>query len=196
MSLEERKEKLRDELERRRRGLDAATVARAAAEAVKRLEAIEALRSAATVAGYWPIDGELDLRDFLRRIREEGKNVCLPRRRPGNATLEYELAEPERNAESLDGALGKGGFGVMEPVGGRIVDAADVDAWLVPGVGFDRAGNRLGRGGGVYDSLLDGAPGLKIGVGYGCQLVDEIPAGERDRKMDAIVTEKETIWIG
>jgi len=194
--LEERKEKWRETLEKRRGGLDAETAARASAETARRLEAIEPLISATTIAGYWPIDGELDLRNLLRRMREEGKTVCLPKRRSEGDPLDYDLAEPERDAPSLDDGLEEGGFGVMEPAGGTTVDRKAVDAWLVPGVGFDREGNRLGRGGGVYDSLLDGTPGLKIGVGYECQMVDEIPAGERDRKMDVIVTEKETIWIG
>ena len=195
MSLEEQKRDWRDELEARRRMISVTDGAKASDAIASRLAEIGLLDAAEVVAGYWPIGGEVDLKDFLRGLRKKGKTVCLPRRRPGEGPLDYELAEPERGNPSFDDGLEEGGFGIMEPTGGETVDRMAVDAWLVPGVGFDRDGNRLGRGGGVYDVLLEGAPGLKIGVGYECQLVENLPAGGYDRKMDVIVTEKETIWV-
>ena len=57
------------------------------------------------------------------------------------------------------------------------------------------AGNRIGRGGGVYDRLLSGISGHKIGIGYEKQLIERIPTGPEDQPMDLIVTEKQIIRL-
>jgi len=196
MPVEKRKKEWRVELEERRRKLSGEAAGRVAKMVAERLNAIERLADAEVVAGYWPVNGELDLRSFLKKMGGKGKTVCLPRRHSDGGKLDYEMAELEKGDADWNEGLTRGGFGIMEPLGGKVVDKTRIDAWLVPGVGFDRDGNRLGRGGGVYDELLDGASGLKIGVGSDCQVVESLPSEEHDRKMDAIVTEKETIWVG
>ena len=62
------------------------------------------------------------------------------------------------------------------------------DLILVPGIGFDAIGNRLGRGKGYYDRLLSITQGYKCGIGFEEQLVEEIPAAEHDIKMDCVIT--------
>lgn len=91
--------------------------------------------------------------------------------------------------------LQKGLFGIDEPVGRSdqmsIYDAREsVDIWLVPGVVFDKQGNRIGRGKGFYDQFLKEASGLKVGICYECQLVETVPAESQDIAMDMIITEK------
>ena len=87
-----------------------------------------------------------------------------------------------------------GRFGIREPRpdNGPVEPGAaageDV-VWLVPGLGFDRSGRRLGRGRGYYDRLLRGVRGLTIGVAFDWQIVPEIPAGALDARMDMLVTE-------
>jgi 5-formyltetrahydrofolate cyclo-ligase len=78
------------------------------------------------------------------------------------------------------------------------VSVAEVDVFLVPGLLFDRAGHRLGRGGGHYDRLLRGArrTALRAGICYAERLVAEVPAEERDVSMDVIVTESEVLRLG
>ena len=56
--------------------------------------------------------------------------------------------------------------------------------WLIPGLGFDMKGHRLGRGGGYYDRLLCGATGMKTGIGYDCQIFDAIPCEPHDIEVD------------
>jgi 5-formyltetrahydrofolate cyclo-ligase len=93
--------------------------------------------------------------------------------------------------------LSSGQFGVPEPGGAPISDGLDRrDVVLVPGLAFDRAGWRLGRGGGHYDrafSVSTDAPWL-IGVGYAFQWIAEVPHDSRDRRVDAIVTEHGWVW--
>lgn len=95
--------------------------------------------------------------------------------------------------------LSPGYRGIPEPEpGGERVPVADVDVFLVPGLLFDRAGHRLGRGGGHYDRLLRGArpDALRVGICYAERLVAEVPAEEMDVSMDLIVTEAEVLRPG
>lgn len=72
----------------------------------------------------------------------------------------------------------------------RVVNPLDIDLILVPGLAFDRHGNRLGQGGGYYDRYL---PSLRkdclvVGIAFDEQIVDEVPCGPNDCKVDYIVT--------
>jgi 5-formyltetrahydrofolate cyclo-ligase len=64
-----------------------------------------------------------------------------------------------------------------------------IDLALVPGVGFDLRGGRLGRGRGFYDQLLAGFGGLKCGVALNEQIASEIPTEAHDVRMDVVLTE-------
>jgi 5-formyltetrahydrofolate cyclo-ligase len=77
----------------------------------------------------------------------------------------------------------------------REVEIERIDLVIVPALAFDRAGNRLGRGGGFYDRFL-ARPGLgasKIGLAFDEQIVDTIPVGPNDIPVDIVVTDKEII---
>lgn len=84
-------------------------------------------------------------------------------------------------------------WGILEPSPDRSVQIArnEIAAVLTPGVAFDRQLNRLGRGRGYYDRFLDGYQGIKIGVGFSSQVLnEEIPVEEHDQRLDFLVTEK------
>ena len=68
-----------------------------------------------------------------------------------------------------------------------------MDLILIPGLGFDKKGNRLGRGKGFYDDLLKNFKGTKIGVCHHFQLINEIPIESWDIKMNYICTEKKLL---
>ncbi len=90
------------------------------------------------------------------------------------------------------GELVPGGLGVREPgMEAREVVPGDADVVLVPGVAFDRAGGRLGRGGGFYDRLLAELPPgvLRLGVAFGRQVVAGVPMDGHDFCVDRVVTE-------
>ena len=85
-------------------------------------------------------------------------------------------------------------FGAHEPEAGRVLDPAELDVVATPGVAFDRAGGRVGYGGGFYDRFLPLTPALRVAVAFGVQLVDgPVPGASFDLPVDAIVTETETI---
>lgn len=93
-----------------------------------------------------------------------------------------------------------GGFGFLEPVGGRMLTREDQERLVtfVPGLAFDFQGNRLGRGWGWYDRALgllgDGA-GF-VGLAYEFQIVEKLPAEVWDRKVHRIITENRIINCG
>ena len=80
---------------------------------------------------------------------------------------------------------------IMEPSGGKIIDPAEVEFAVIPGVAFDSGCNRMGRGKGFYDKLLPFIKCKKIGLAYNFQIVDKIPCNEHDIPMDAVLTESE-----
>ena len=81
-------------------------------------------------------------------------------------------------------------FGIGEPTGPIWTDLDAIQIIIVPGVAFDRSGNRMGRGRGFYDRMLKSTVGaLKIGIAYDFQMLDEIPVEPHDVKMDRIITE-------
>ena len=89
-------------------------------------------------------------------------------------------------------------FGVPEPIGSEIpADPQDVDVIILPMLGFDRAGGRIGYGAGYYDRFLSKTPGLfKIGIAFACQEVEHLPTDENDVRMDLIVTEEGIVYDG
>ena len=87
-------------------------------------------------------------------------------------------------------------FGVPEPIGSEIpAEAKDIDTIILPMLGFDRAGGRIGYGAGYYDRFLSKNPGLKkIGVAFACQEFDGLPCDENDIRMDIIITEDGIVY--
>lgn len=181
------KQRLRGEMERRRRGLDPAE-AEAAARAVARLVVAEPRVAAASrVALYASLPGELPSRPLFEALGELGRPRLLPRVR-GDA-LEWA-------AVSSWEALRPGRFGILEPAGESVPAPGPGDLVLVPGLAFDAGGGRLGRGGGYYDRAFPAsAPSpLLVGVGYRFQCVAAVPREGRDRRLDAIVHEAGFQW--
>jgi 5-formyltetrahydrofolate cyclo-ligase len=99
-------------------------------------------------------------------------------------------------------ALRPGAYGVLEPpADSAAIPLGAGDLVLVPGVAFDAAGYRLGRGKGYYDRSFARPRGgaehpLLLGVGYEFQVVAVVPHGVRDRRLDAVVTERAVRWVG
>jgi 5-formyltetrahydrofolate cyclo-ligase len=87
-------------------------------------------------------------------------------------------------------------FGVPEPIGSEIPAAADdVGTIILPMLGFDRKGGRIGYGAGYYDRFLSKHPTLrKIGVAFACQEFDGLPVDENDIRMDSIITEDGIVY--
>ena len=93
-----------------------------------------------------------------------------------------------------EGPLEKNIFNVFQPVNLKIIDKVDI--FLVPGIGFDKNGTRLGKGRGIYDQLLSRySNSTFIGITDKNHLVNEIPSESHDIKMHSLITHDEFIEI-
>lgn len=182
---------LRRELRARRRALPAAERIAAADALAAHLRTLPFLPAEGYAAGYWAMDGEIGLHAWQMRL-PGGLIYCLPVLRADN-TLGF---APWRAGDPLV----TNRFGIPEPD----VDPAsslDPDAMslvLMPLVGFDGQGHRLGMGGGWYDRSFAfrrqrGAPPWLVGVGFATQRVDALPSEAWDVPVDAICTERELL---
>ena len=150
------------------------------------------LREISRLAGvrvgfYMPFKGEIDLRGFLRELLAEGATAALP--------AVVEKAKPVEFRDWYPGvAMERGIWDIPVPRPGSIVRP---DVVLVPLVGYDDAGYRLGHGGGYYDRTLAAlAPRpLAIGVGYAATRLATIHPQPHDIPMDAIATEESLLWF-
>ncbi|MDE6120259.1 MAG: 5-formyltetrahydrofolate cyclo-ligase, partial [Muribaculaceae bacterium] len=82
-----------------------------------------------------------------------------------------------------------GAFRIEEPDGTDTVDIENIDLIVVPGIAFDRLGNRVGRGKGYYDRLLSRSRAVTVGVCYDFQMVDEIDTDGHDIPVDFVIAD-------
>ncbi len=172
------KDGLRSDLRRARRAL---TPAERQAETAAIVATLISLLDG-PFASYAAVGGEVDLAGLHQELWDHGRTIFLPR-----------VVEAGRLAWALVGGsedLVAGSFGIPEPDAQRTtaIELPPGCRVLVPGVGFDLQGYRLGQGGGYYDRLLAQRPDLcTIGVGFACQLVAEIPREPHDQPVRGLV---------
>jgi len=188
---------LRKTLRERRASLGAAERIAAATAIVEHLEQIPEFITDERIAGYWAVCGELPLAGIIGGLRARGQSYHLPiisddgrlrfaPWRPGNEIVVNR-------------------YGIPEPVAApnELIEADAIDVVLVPLLGFDRRGHRLGFGGGYYDRtfafLRERARPAKpvlVGIGYAAQEIAGIEPQPWDVALDYIVTERELVEIG
>lgn len=136
------------------------------------------------VAFYNPLKNEVDISTLFDRC----DNYCLPR------TINREDMDFFMINQDTKFTISK--FGIMEPVKDKnAVDPNCIDVIIVPLIGFDRNGNRLGYGNGYYDRYLRNSTAIKIGVAYDFLEVAHLAQEKHDKKLDIIITNKEVIDI-
>jgi 5-formyltetrahydrofolate cyclo-ligase len=138
-----------------------------------------------TICAYYPMPTEVNIIPLLQEFLDEGKAIALPRSE-GKAFL-------FRTITSLTD-LPPGPYRIPEPgPDAPVLDLAQIDLALIPGIAFDPAGNRLGRGNGGYDQWIvkvrEANPNVKLwGIAFDCQIVNIIPMESHDETIDAIIT--------
>jgi len=136
---------------------------------------------------YGPSPEEVDVSVLEFALRERGTRIAYPR---VAGPRELALHWVDEGTRMVTGA-----FGLREPAADTPqATLAALSVLIIPGIAFDPAGNRLGFGGGYYDTLLahiEQGP-VTIGVAYDEQLVPEVPLHAHDRQMDIVVTPTRT----
>ena len=169
-----RKASLRQYIRAQKRQHTAAQLAAMSDEITNRVLASAWWHEASTLLLYYPLADEVDVRRLIREAFQNGKKVLLPVVKGDE--LELHLYEGE---ESLQ----EGSFGIMEPTGETFApqNYGEIDLAIIPGMAFDRAGHRLGRGKGYYDRLLPKLSKARLtGFCFPFQLLDEVPSEPHD----------------
>lgn len=158
---------------------------------IARLFHLAEVREAATIMFYASFRSEVQTMAAVTRAIKEGTRVALPLSLPKEKKLlPYLVKDPRRD-------LKPGFCAIPEPDPGSatLLNPAEIDLIIVPGSVFDRAGGRLGYGGGFYDRFLaDQAPlAFRVGLAFELQVVaDPLPLAAHDQPLDCLVTEAQT----
>lgn len=194
VSIAEQKRHLRTRLRARRRALTVTQQEHAARALARRLSSAPELWRARHIALYWPNDGELDPRPLVERLWRRGKCCYLPVLHPrGGDRLWFVRWEPHT-------PLRANRFGIPEPDPRHEprLPARWLNLVLLPLVGFDRHGGRLGMGGGFYDRTFAFRRGRStsrrgptlMGVAHTCQELPRVPGEHWDIPLEAVATER------
>jgi 5-formyltetrahydrofolate cyclo-ligase len=186
------KKRLRRELRDARRSLDDATQSRAAKGLLQQLLTLNSFHDARRIALYLANDGEIDPGEVTNWCQQQGREVYLPlvQRSEGRNWLLF-------GRLSRDTRFEPNNLGIPEPVlaPSDLLPADELDLVLVPLVGFDERGNRLGMGGGFYDTTFEflerqqsERPRL-VGVAHEIQRVDRIDTESWDIPLPVVVTD-------
>lgn len=147
--------------------------------------------SSEIVMGYVALDDEVDLQAIFRTAHREGKSIALPRIGMGAARMEFRLVQ------EYPASLERHPYGFLQPSDAApVVSVTSKSLILVPGRMFDRAGYRIGRGGGYYDAYLSQIPStaVTVGIGYAVQLVQTVPRDQSDVPLQIVVTDNESCF--
>jgi 5-formyltetrahydrofolate cyclo-ligase len=146
------------------------------------------IRAGTIVSGFMPLKSEINPLPLLRKLEALGAWIALP-------VVAGRGQQLIMRRWTWGAPLGAGVWGIREPK----PEAEEVapDILLVPMLAFDRAGHRVGYGGGYYDLTIKGLRGRKtvsaVGIAFAAQEVAKVPTTPRDAQLDFVLTEREVI---
>jgi len=169
-----------------RKSLSAIEILKKSNRVIENLSSVDDFSGAEVIMTYISFGTEVNTHGLIRSLIGK-KTVIVP-----------VVTDKERGemilSELMDWKeLSSGAYGILEPREVRERDAGEVDVFIVPGIAFDKKGNRIGYGGGYYDRLLNKVKGKKVGIAYDFQILDSIPAEGHDAGVDMIVTDRNII---
>lgn len=174
----------------RLRALSPAGRAAAGAAVARRVWEVAEVAGARVLLLYASLPTEVPTDAVAEEAHRRGITVVYPRCLVDARALALHRVAP---GEAL---LEGGSYGIREPAPAcPLVEVAEVDAALVPGLAWDRAGRRLGRGAGYYDRLFARPDwrGYRCGLFFAAQEMPSLPADPWDAPLHAVVTEEETV---
>ena len=191
-SQKQNKSTLRDELRARRRHLNDPDRLALDVSINHYLAGFIAKHDFTTIAAFWPFDGEPNLLPVLEAANQNETQILLPviRHNSSGPSLIFRPWSPGTEME-------KNRYGIPEPGGNAEILLSDIDLLLMPLVGWDEAGNRLGMGAGYYDRALqpfgNSQKPIRVGVAYQLQKAQGIPIEPWDISLHMLLSE--TGWI-
>jgi 5-formyltetrahydrofolate cyclo-ligase len=187
LEVETKKAALRRDAIARRDALPAQT-RQAAAEAIAAWPFPLSLARGVIVAGFMPMKSEINPLPLMKKLVGQGACLALPITPPRGRPLDM-------RAWTFGEPLNAGVWGIRQPA--PEAPAVEPDILLVPLLAFDRAGYRLGYGGGYYDRTLASLRTKKrvaaVGIAFAAQEVPAVPKTQGDARLDLVLTEQEVI---
>ena len=173
------KQELRQVIRARKRAMTEEDILRRSEILAEKFARSNAYRAAKTIYGYLPYNQEVRTVPMLRRALEEGKRVAVPKVYGDDMKFIYldDLSQ-----------VAKGYAGIPEPVADGPVAQDGTGLVLMPGLAFDRAGHRIGYGGGFYDKFLAREPHHPtVALCYDFQVMDRLETEEFDIPVDLVI---------
>lgn len=160
-------------------------------KACRNLVSMEHFQSASTIMMFLSLPHEVDTSEAILHAWQLGKAVAVPK----ISWEQRHMIAVEIN--SLETGLSTSSSGLRHPVAGVPVPFEEIDLVVTPALGFDRKGNRLGRGGSFYDRFFanEELKAARCGFGFAEQLVESIPVAEHDEPVEILVTDEEIIYF-
>jgi len=158
-------------------------------QACKNLVDTEEFANAGSVMVFLSLPNEIDTCELILTAWQKGKVVAAPK----VSWQQRHMIPVEIN--TLDTGFSTDVAGLRNPVRGTPVPFSDIDLVVTPGLGFDKFGNRLGRGGSYYDRFFsnENVKTIKCALAFQEQFVDEIPVTDDDVPVDMLVTDERVI---
>jgi len=180
--IERAKHELRQQAHAKRAALSPSFRYEAAIGAAETFTASVPIKSGQVISLYWGIRDELSTEPLLIQLMDEGHQVCLPVVMGKAQPLEFRLW---KEGEPLEPS----GFGTLAP--SQYAPKVEPDVLVMPLLGFDANGMRLGYGGGYYDRSVAGIkkPTLLVGYAFADQEFDQLAFNKHDMPLDMVVTE-------
>lgn len=174
------KKELRNIIRAKKRQFTSSQLAELSLSAMHRLLNDDAIKNAKVIMMYYSLADEVDTHQTIDILAKEGKTVLLPVVTDGE-NMELRIYKNPSDMKA-------GAYGIMEPAGELFTGYEKIDVVVVPGMSFDKQGNRLGRGKGYYDRFLTRIGSVyKIGICFGFQISEDIPTERNDIKMDSVI---------
>lgn len=168
-----------------RQRLDAGQRARCAHAIAQRLQTLAAYREARCVGLYAATPDEVATDLICDQALSTQKRVCYPR------VVNARNRQMAFYAIATRADLSAGQYHILEPMlSCPLVAPQEIDCLCLPATAFDPAGHRLGRGAGYYDRWLPAYRGVRVGLAYACQVVDQLPTEPHDQGVEYVVTDQ------
>jgi 5-formyltetrahydrofolate cyclo-ligase len=159
-------------------------------KACRNLISTEPFQAASTIMMYLSLPHELDTSEAILHAWQLGKTVAVPK----ISWQQRHMIPVQIN--SLETGFSTGVWGLRNPTAGAPIPFGQIDLVVAPALGFDRNGNRLGRGGSFYDRFFANKEVVasRCGLVFSEQVVDSIPTTESDEPVNFLVTDEEVIY--
>lgn len=184
------KKAFRASIKQKRRALSIEYRQQASRKMQAELTRLPCYQAAEYIMLYMAMQDEVQLDELIAMVLKDGKKAVIP------LVTGAGLMEAVELSDMADLVPDKYGIKTVSEEKRRLIAPDKIDLIIVPGVAFDKAGHRLGMGGGFYDRfMLRASRAVRAALAYDCQLLVSVPAEVHDLTVDYIITEKQNIAL-